>query len=475
MAAGSSRRNVAGRFTRRQVASAGIAALGVSALAGGSAGLVRGTRAQSVGEPHPALATTSAGPNPWQEPPVLMSVDGLLDVTLEAKPLPGAGIGKMAYNGLIPGPTLRFRPGDTVRLKLTNNLDSRMTNMHVHGLHVSPEGNSDNIFQLVDSGESFQYEYQIPRNHQPGSYWYHPHHHGDAQEQVNGGLAGAIVIEGAFDKIEGIEGLPERLFVLQGPSSVNGELVYTVNGVVNPAVAMRPGQTQRWRLLNASANAYFNLALDGHTLHQIATDGNPLPSVQSLDQVLLGPAERAEVLVQGADAGTYTFKSLEWGGPAQHQPSFTVATVTVAGSPMEPMSLPEKLIQLPDLSQVEIAQQREIVFQENTMAPVFTINGATFDPSVVNTMVKLGTTEEWILRNTSPDAHPFHIHVEDFQVMSIDGAPQPFSYQDTVNLPPRSSVVIRIPFLDFTGKFVYHCHILAHEDFGMMSVIEVVE
>lgn len=475
MAAGNPRRSVGGRFTRRQIARAGVAALGVGALAGGSAGLVRGTRAQSQEEPHPVPATSSAGPNPWREPPVLMSVDGLLDVDLEAKPLPGAGVGKLAYNGQIPGPTLRFRAGDTVRLKLTNNLEGRMTNMHVHGLHVSPEGNSDNIFQMLDTGESFQYEYRIPPNHQPGSYWYHPHHHGDSQTQVNGGLAGAIVIEGAFDGIEGIEGLPERLFVLQGPSSVNGEQAYTVNGVVNPAVAMRPGQTQRWRLLNASANAYFNLALDGHTLHQIATDGNPLPAPQSLDQVLLGPAERAEVLVQGGDPGSYTFKSLEWGGPSQHQPSFTVATVTVAGSPMEPMPLPEKLIQLPDLSDVEIAQQREIVFQENMVAPVFTINGATFDPNVVNTTAKLGTTEEWILRNTSQDAHPFHIHVEDFQVMSIDGAPQPFSYHDTVNLPPRSSVVIRIPFLDFTGKFVYHCHILAHEDFGMMSVIEVVE
>jgi suppressor of ftsI len=197
--------------------------------------------------------------------------------------------------------------------------------------------------------------------------------------------------------------------------------------------------------------------------------------VRSVDQVLIGPGERVEALVQGGDPGSYTFKSLEWGGAAQHQPSFTVATVTVAGTPMETMPLPEKLIQLPDLSHVEIAQQRELNFQENMVSPVFTINGAAFDPDVVNTTVKLGTTEEWILRNTSPDAHPFHIHVEDFQVMSIDGDPQPFSYQDTVNLPPRSSVVIRIPFLDFTGKFVYHCHILAHEDAGMMSIIEVVE
>jgi hypothetical protein len=116
-ARGASGRYVGGRFTRRQVAGAGVAALGGSALAGGTFGLVRDTRAQSQGEPHSTSTITSAGPNPWREPPVLMSVDGLLDVALEAKPLLEAGMGKMAYNGLIPGPTFRFRAGDTVRLK----------------------------------------------------------------------------------------------------------------------------------------------------------------------------------------------------------------------------------------------------------------------------------------------------------------------------------------------------------------------
>src|SRR3712207_1342795 len=140
MAENASRHHVGGRFTRRHVASAGIAALGLSALAGGTAGLIRGVHAQSEGESAPASATTNAGPNPWREPPVLMSVDGLLDVDFDARPVPNEGLGKLAYNGTIPGPTLRFRAGDTVRLKLTNNLEGPMTNMHVHGLHVSPEG-----------------------------------------------------------------------------------------------------------------------------------------------------------------------------------------------------------------------------------------------------------------------------------------------------------------------------------------------
>ena len=122
MAGNASRHHGGGRFNRRQVAGTGVAALGLSALAGGSVGLIRGAQAQSEGEPAPASAATSAGPNPWREPPVVMSADGLLDVDFDARPVPRAGLGKLAYNGTIPGPTLRFRTCDTVRLKLTNNL-----------------------------------------------------------------------------------------------------------------------------------------------------------------------------------------------------------------------------------------------------------------------------------------------------------------------------------------------------------------
>jgi hypothetical protein len=119
MAADASRRHVGSRFTRRQVAGAGVAALGLSALAGGSRGLIRGAHAQSEGEPPPATATTSAGPNPWREPPVLMSVDGLLDVEFDARPVPSEGVGKLAYNGTIPVPTLRFRAQRLTRTSST--------------------------------------------------------------------------------------------------------------------------------------------------------------------------------------------------------------------------------------------------------------------------------------------------------------------------------------------------------------------
>src|SRR3954469_21283848 len=184
------------------------------------------------------------------EPEVRASRDGLLDTTLTARvmslPLAGQTATVSVYEGAFPGPTLRVRPGDTLRVNLVNTLDALPpglpqnspfqcspvtgpgqmpdatehamtcdTNLHVHGLHVSPDGNSDNIFLTVKAGESFQYEYQIPDNHPAGLYWYHPHRHGAVINQVFGGMAGPIIIEGDIDALPGIAGLPERLLVLQ--------------------------------------------------------------------------------------------------------------------------------------------------------------------------------------------------------------------------------------------------------------------
>ena len=171
-------------------------------------------------------------------------------------------------------------------------------------------------------------------NHPAGLLWYHPHHHGDTMQQTAAGLAGAIIIEGDFDQLPGIKDLPERLLSLQGPFLGSEGMQYLVNGQINPTIAIRPGETQRWRLLNASANAFFNLQLDGNELHHIALDGNPLPAVWTVDTLLLGPGERAEVLVQGASSECTTqFRSLAWGRGHQAQPEFQLATVVTAGDP----------------------------------------------------------------------------------------------------------------------------------------------
>lgn len=424
------------------------------------------------------LAYAAAG-EPLQEPEVRLSTNGLLETTLEARTDPRVGTGGMTYDGQLPGPVLRLRPGDRLKIKLINNLGGGLTNLHVHGMHVSPQGNGDNVFVHVENGQSFDYEYHLPEDHPAGLLWYHPHHHGNTMQQTAAGLAGPIIVEGPFDDVPGIKDVPERLLCLQGPFVGPNGVQYLVNGQVNPTIAIQPGETQRWRLLNASANAFFNLRVDGIELNQIALDGNPLPAVSTVDTLLLGPAERAEVLVQGGLAGEYQVRSLAWGEMAQAQPEFQLATVVTAGDPISPVPLPTTIMPLVepliDLTSAHIDRQRVVTFNEQNHAPYFAIDDKGFDPNRVDQTVQLGATEEWVVRNTSGEWHPFHIHVNDFQVITIDGKPQSPHYKDTIPIPPRGEVVIRTRFLDFTGKFVYHCHILAHEDAGMMAVVEVVD
>ncbi len=462
------------RLSRRRFA-AGVA-LGAAGSAALGAGLIgaRGGRVTAQD-----AATPIAAPGRFVEPSVRLSMNGLLDTTLSAAPDATDGPGRMTYDGELPGPTLRFRPGDTLKLRLQNDLGGDITNLHVHGLHVSPRDNGDNVFVHVMPGESFSYEYQIPDDHPAGLFWYHPHSHGDSMQQVAGGLAGAMIIEGGLDNLPGIQGLPERLMVLHGPFFGTTGIEYLVNGQVNPEVEIRPGETQRWRILNASANNFFNLQLTGHPFHRIAIDGNPLPAPLTIDLMLLGPGERADCLIQGGTAGSYELRSLAWGERGQAQPDFLVAMMTVAGEAETPAPLPTTLIPMAephiDLSSVPIDRQRIITFEEASDAPYFSIDGKAFDADRVDPTVNLGATEEWIIRSNNPDWHPFHIHVNDFQVMSINGEPQPAHYEDTTPVPGNGEVVIRTRFLDFTGKFVYHCHILGHEDAGMMGVVEVVE
>lgn len=452
----------------------GTAGLGLSSLGLGTLGIWRDSARAQESTPAAVPSQSILGTTQYVEPPQRVSRNGLLRTSLNALPDLSAGLGKMSYEGSIPGPTLRVRPGDLLEIRLINNLGGRDTNLHVHGMHVSPEGNSDNIFIHVGNNEVFDYAYQIPENHPSGLYWYHPHVHGSSHEQVQGGLAGAIIVEGEFDDLPGFAGWTERLLVLQGPFFGPDGLQYWVNGQRNPVIPIGPGETQRWRILNASSDAFYNLTLDGHQLHWISSDGIPLPRLTTIDQIVLAPGERATMLIQGGPSGVYALHSLPWGDRGQAQPDFPLATVLVEGREQEAATLPTDLIALPDLSDAPIARQRVITFQEQAFEPIFAIDGQGFDPDRVDQTVELDTIEEWVLRNESPEWHPFHIHVNDYQVMSINGEPQALRYEDTTPIPPQGEIVIRIPFLDFTGKTVYHCHILTHEDFGMMAVVDVV-
>ena len=194
------------------------------------------------------------------EPPVLRSADGRLDVTLEAQFGPavmgGRAVITYTFNGHAPGPTMSLHPGDSLGVKLTNQMD-HPTNLHTHGLHVSPAGNSDNVFVHLMPGETFTYEYAIPHDgasglYIPGLYWYHPHMHGYSSDQVSGGMAGALIIEGALDALPGIRDVPERLLVIQATQFDDDGVMISfpkmdviaifVNGQSHPAIEIAPGK-----------------------------------------------------------------------------------------------------------------------------------------------------------------------------------------------------------------------------------------
>ncbi|MBA2520089.1 MAG: multicopper oxidase family protein [Chloroflexia bacterium] len=458
------------------------------------------------------------------EPEVRTSRDGLLDTTLTCRVEPVPVAGRTAtvsvYEGSFPWPTLRVRPGDTLRVNLLNQLDdlptglpqsspflchvvtgpghsasdhvsSCDTNLHVHGLHVSPSDNSDNIFLTVRAGESFQYEYRIPAAHPAGLYWYHPHQHGTVTNQVFGGMAGPIIIEGDIDNLPGVAGVPERLLVLQATQlSPDGNVIdittdarsqqksylRLVNGQLNPTMTIRPGETQRWRILNATANVTYLLHLDGHQLHQIAKDGNTLNETWTRDAINLAPGERVEVLVQAGSAGTYTFRTLPIATGFTTQADATLASLVVDGDAMTPQPLPTALLPVEDLSTAVIDEHRRFTFQFGT--PInppetrFWINSKQFDGERDDAVVRLNTTEEWVIRNASSSWHPFHIHINDYQVVAVNGQPVPVRYhEDTTGLPPFGEITMRTRFRDFPGRWVFHCHILLHEDHGMMGTV----
>lgn len=452
----------------------------------------------------------------FTEPPVITSSNGVLTATLKAeKKVTKIGNQEVltnVYNGLFAPPTLRAKPGDTINLTLVNALD-KSTNVHTHGLTVSPLGNSDNVFIEIPAGTTFNYEIRIPKNQAPGTYWYHPHFHGFTSSQTGGGMSGALIIEGTLAQFPvPLQKVKERLFLLKDlivtPTSKgqeefdseadsNSGTTRTINTQVNPTINIAPGETQYWRLANISANIYYNLKLDGHILYEIARDGNMRNRVVENSEILIPPAARVDVFVQGGKSGIYQFRTLAMttGSSGDSYPEVVMATVVSQGKPQIPLTIPTKLKSVPDLRKLTITNRRTMVFSESADGNQFYINGKQFGGGIkmdhskmkmpmnmsqdypADTTVKLGSIEEWTLVNNSDEMHVFHIHQIDFQVIELNGKPVEFiGHQDTVNMPPKSTIKIILPFTDpiIVGKFVYHCHILRHEDNGMMATIEVV-
>lgn len=459
--------------------------------------------------------TTPTGSTAFTQPTEIVSQDGLLSVDLTAAEsmLPWNNSQRFAltYNGTVHGPTLRARPGDTITVNFTNNLNEP-TNLHTHGLHVSPSGAADNVFRMIDPGDTQTYQYEIPANHPSGTYWYHPHHHGRSAPQLAGGLSGVLIIEDEVDNVPHIKNTTERIIVLSDPSvgtdssilnvstatkqaGREGDVVL-VNGVYQPSLSAKTGETELWRIVNASTSRYHLLTLEGADILHIGNGQERFAGALTREQLLLTPGQRCEFLVRVGTAGAITLKSttvnrgMQMGGMGgkagngmsgmMHGNSYKKETITLltlnatgadAAFTLEGISINSKPTPLPKSA----STTRRIAFGAMGMGNAeFVIDGKSFDEQRVDYEATLGSTEDWVITNGSMMTHPFHLHVWPFQVVAVsDGSAPPEGWHDTINVPTGQSVTIRIPFSDYDGKTVYHCHILDHEDLGMMGVINV--
>lgn len=490
-----------------------VAVVLVLALGGGSS-----TKTVSALKPRCAAHFPTVIRDGFPEPPMLFSRNGVLDTTLTAalgkKKINGTVDQLMEFNRIMPGPTLVLCPGDLVRVDLQDKLPLPM-NLHVHGLHVSPSGDGDNVFVTVNPLQSHDYRYQLPLDHEPGAFWYHPHLHGLVDVETTAGLIGAIIVEGGLDNL--LSAIPQRIIVIHGgklvppggkplpiPGAKPGQIKPPpnpgpkedlVNGTYDPTLHIQPGQLQRWRIWNATGERELKIVLPGTTFELLAKDGNTLRNMLPMKELLIGAGERVEVLVRGGRPGTTTLQSLRFqpcfracfdpfGGVPNNGRDFgfqPLLTVVSRGAPVQDPLPTGPLANPPDLRTAHVDMNRTIVLARRVVplkAPEFPISGKLFDPNRVDITMRLNSIEQWTIRNecssTLKEWHNFHIHQNPFQIISVDGRPVSFiDWQDTVNIAPCSTVVIRIHPIDFTGKFVFHCHLTFHEDHGMMGVVQV--
>jgi FtsP/CotA-like multicopper oxidase with cupredoxin domain len=423
---------------------------------------------------------------------------GTVEISLVASPakltlVPGKSTEAYAYNGRVPGPRLEVREGDRVIIHFRNELPDSTT-VHWHGLHL-PVTADGSPFHPVAPGESRDFEFTI-RPGSAGTYWYHPHPHHRTGWQVAKGLYGAVVVRAPDDPIAH---LPEKLLILadnrlleDGSLDVpaarthgwrvdrengrEGDLLF-VNGEIRPTIPIRAGEVQRWRIINASAARMYRLAIPGHTFVQVGTDGGLFEHPVERREILIAGAERVEVLVRGTGApGSSTpLQSLPYDRyipqtrPAGWESTHELLTLRYADAPpVAPVDIPTTLRAIPVLDTLDATATRVMVLTQGM------INGKIMDMTRVDVEAKLGDTEIWQVENLVGMDHPFHLHGFQFQVIDRNGVPEPFrSWKDVVNVPEHETVRFIVRYDDYPGKWMFHCHILDHEDHGMMGVLEV--
>lgn len=436
--------------------------------------------------------------------------------------LPGMSTPTIGINGPYLGPTIRCRAGDHVTLRVKNALNEPTT-MHWHGLHV-PASSDGGPHQIVEAGAIWEPSFEIKQK--ASLCWYHSHLMGHTGEQVLRGLAGLFLIDDEESRSlrlpseYGVDDIPlilqDRRFNSDGsfdylsamPDAMMGYKgnVILVNGTANPHIVLRRQRT-RLRILNGSNSRIYTLGRDdGVDLIVIGSDGSLLERPARLRRVRLGPGERVEMLIDMQTNQTIKLMSypdrvtargmgpgMMMGGMAGNAETFPIIELRAAQLETTDLSLPERLVQVPSWTPARDTRTRTFTLDmpmmgmgmggmmgRRTMDGLMGINGRSMSKSRIDVQVPLGSIEVWEIRNTTPLAHPFHIHDIQFRVLDRDGdpsLPNERGLKDTVLVDPGSAVRVIAEFADFADPrhpYMYHCHILEHEDAGMMGQFVVV-
>jgi FtsP/CotA-like multicopper oxidase with cupredoxin domain len=394
-----------------------------------------------------------------------------------------------------------------------------MTNLHFHGLHVSPQAPQDDVLSMTAMpGESLHYTVDIPAEQPPGLYWYHTHPHGESYQQGLDGMSGALVIDGMERYVPELRTMTERVLILRdaqlqpgtptsallkrtvdlspyvcGAASDEAARIFTVNSAVRPRIAIAPGERQFWRIVNASPDLYADLTVDTESMTVVAFDGMPLAyhdpkrRTESREHVLLAPAGRVEVIVTGPKRGvsaSLRSRCVNTGPDGDPNPAMVLANLDTSQAQesrldtLSETSGNNQAVYRPltsrVISHVETASPQFVVrFTEDKNG--FYINGKKYapaeDPMVT---VDIGNYAHWRIVNATREIHPFHIHQVHFLVYRQSGvAVRRPEWMDTVNVAPGGSVDLVMDFTDpiIRGVSLFHCHLLKHEDKGMMAKI----
>lgn len=527
-----------------------------------------------LGATSSSVATTdpvSAGAALTAEP-VVLPHGGVTALTLTVR-TDASGRDYYEYQGQSRPPTIHVVPGGRLNVTLRNEMNPlsteacvikpcfQNTNLHFHGMEVSPKRPSDDVLTMLASpGQHLSYTVLIPKTHPAGLFWYHPHPHGESDRQVEDGMAGAIVVDGIERYAPQVRGLRERVLVIRdnkaknpvafvqqavaqvkvafanmfGGVEVTQSPVYcgladaplqtrvrfasyvaqstgvpvlpsaapqpdahcrvpekfsdmpTINGVYQPTIDIAPGERQFWRIVNGSADAFIDFDV-GSTFEIVALDGVPLSvhhpreALPRADHLVIAPGGRLEAVVLGPPAGANRIvrsRCVDLGPDGDPNPELLLARLGAARAPRLPTAEVRTAFPLaaepPGIARAELRAPTQVIqFTENDLG--FYVNGRPFNPLDGPLIrAKVGGLEHWQVVNSTHEVHPFHIHQVHFLPYAVDGKPQgDATWRDTFDVQPEQTVDIVMDLTNqaIRGLAVVHCHILSHEDKGMMAKV----